>query len=547
MLNFANTTLSEDQENTPDATGARPGSARDDGSEVTPLFTPGDGGSSGAPAEQDHQPAMSDKAVREQVQRVRLDLLARETERLNRRLSQILEQQQEDRQLRDRLQAEVGNLCQRVDQLIAGAGSGAGADGSGADLRTTVKPLLQAVLDMLDGPVRKAPGETAATRLPREAPPPRAAAPSRPDSASRAAEAATRSSPSADALPLSTVSGPAAGGAPRQQPSPAEAAPIRPSSGVPPKGPNRSAEEVEARAVALQRALSRLEQASRASAPARPPQPPSDPSAAAAPPSARPDPGGAPAGVPSGSAARPTPGGEPTTEERLSRTPAPTARPDMPPMPERPVPEPKPGDDIDNSMGAEDPAIEIARLLRPVDAKSQAKSPDQWPDGPSRRAVPPPAAQRPTQPELLLGTNETPEVGEPDRRPPPPAAKPGPSGGSGVRQRLMQSAVARRATGTIAQDRAAPKPSGPGRCGPDGSAVPPAGFADGEAESPSASPFSGSDAEPLPRCLTEPWDDLETGPGALRDGQDKGARRWPFRRGRSGGHAADHGKEGPSD
>jgi hypothetical protein len=111
----------------------------------------------------------------------------------------------------------------------------------------------------------------------------------------------------------------------------------------------------------------------------------------------------------------------------------------------------------------------------------------------------------------------------------------------------MQSAVARRATGTIALDRAAPKASGPVSGGPDGATVPPAGSADGRPEPPSASTFSEPEPEPLPRCLTEPWDDLDANPGRPRDGQDKGARRWPFRRGRSGGHAADQSDDERSD
>lgn len=206
-------------------------------------------------------------------------------------------------------------------------------------------------------------------------------------------------------------------------------------------------------------------------------------------------------------------------------------------------------------MAAEDPAIEIARLLRPVDAKSQSKLSGLDPDGAAAPAARPPEPPvktpeppartpevgRPAQPELLLGSDETPKLGERVRRQPAPPAKAAPRDGGNVRQRLMRSAVARRATGAIAQDRAAPRAPRPDSSGSEGSAVPPAGPADRHPEPPSSPALAEPETEPLPRCLTEPWDDLDADLAKLRGGQDKGARRWPFRRGRSGDQAAHQG------
>lgn len=204
-------------------------------------------------------------------------------------------------------------------------------------------------------------------------------------------------------------------------------------------------------------------------------------------------------------------------------------------------------------MRPEDPAIEIARLLRPMDAKSRKPLPDQLPDRPTQPATTPsaqaaaPAPQPPAESELLLGTSETPKVGERVGRQPPPAAKAGVSEGGGVRQRLMRSAVARRTTGAIAHDRAAPQQPAHRRDDPDSVAGSRTGPTERGPEPPSPPPFAEPEPEPLPRCLTEPWDDLDADLGKLRDGRDKGGRRWPFRRARPGGHAAGRNDDERSD
>jgi len=97
--------------------------------------------------------------------------------------------------------------------------------------------------------------------------------------------------------------------------------------------------------------------------------------------------------------------------------------------------------------------------------------------------------------------------------------------------------VARRTTGAIAHDRAAPKQPGHRSDGPT----------DRKPEPPSPPTFAEPEPEPLPRCLTEPWDDLDADLGKLRDGQDRGGRRWPFRRARPGGHAAGRNDDEGSD
>ncbi len=90
-------------------------------------------------------------AVRGQIQRVRLDLLSRETERLEQQLRQVREQQHEDRQLREELRAQLADLGQRMELMLAGGPpQGAGRGDRDADLRTAVKPLLQEILRMLD-------------------------------------------------------------------------------------------------------------------------------------------------------------------------------------------------------------------------------------------------------------------------------------------------------------------------------------------------------------------------------------------------------------
>lgn len=132
-------------ETTPEVADAGPTSDASS-PEVRPLFSKDEMSPTATPAD-----AAYDPAVRNQIQRVRLDLLSRETERLEQQLRQVLEQQNEDRQLREELRGQIANLNQRIESLLAGAASkSAESGGTDGDLRAAVKPLLLAVMEMLD-------------------------------------------------------------------------------------------------------------------------------------------------------------------------------------------------------------------------------------------------------------------------------------------------------------------------------------------------------------------------------------------------------------
>lgn len=204
---------------------------------------------------------------------------------------------------------------------------------------------------------------------------------------------------------------------------------------------------------------------------------------------------------------------------------------------------------MEDSLGAEDPAIEIARLLRPVEARTVTKRAGHGPrPGTGTAASPPvakssespPAAEWPAGSEpLLLGTSETPEIDE--RVEPPPTGPTGAGGQGGAGQASRRTGLARRASEVAASDRRAAGTMGR----PDNAAMPPSGAAR-TSEPPPAS-AAGLETEPLgealPKCLTEPWDDPD--PGWPQAGQDRGARRWPFRRARPGHDSAGQQDEGP--
>ena len=148
MLSFTKPTSDQDGEDIAPATETTPegaGPAADAASpEVSPLFAKTE--KPPTPLEAAYEPA-----VRSQIQRVRLDLLSRETERLEQQLRQVLDQQNEDRQLREELRGQIASLNQRIEGLLAGAASKSAESGAtDSDLRTAVKPLLEAVMQMLE-------------------------------------------------------------------------------------------------------------------------------------------------------------------------------------------------------------------------------------------------------------------------------------------------------------------------------------------------------------------------------------------------------------
>ena len=552
MLNFANSTLTETNDSTADATGSDAETPRDGGPEVTPLFTAPDDRSGQAPPESGGGPATQDQPVRDQVQRIRLDLLARETERLDRRLEQILDQQREDRQQREGLQGELANLCRRVDKLIVMKESEEGGGGeAGADLRDTVKPLLQAVLQMLDGPLQKSAPQSGSV-APAQAPQP----PVKTDETRQQDTGAGPRAPAPQTVtarypqPSASTARPA-GTAATPQPPP-ERPQVHPDA--PPIG------DVEATAAALHNALSRLDLATKSAARART----ADPNQAAAPNAAthRQDPAVAGSATRAGPAA-PVPGDGPAQERVVFKVPPMVRQPETRPGPQKPPSKAAPDNlgDTDDSLGIEDPTIEIARLLRPVNARTEAKpvgrQPEPRPRPPEPAARPPEPSARPLEatarppeatarhPErrragesepLQLGTPETPEIIErPERLPHKPGPGDVPAERPVAAQAPMKSGGVPPAGDARAPDRSAPATTG-GQGTVAASTTQSAGT---DPASRGITPPSGleSPCEALPKCLTEPWDDAES--GRRQAGQDKSPRRWPFRRTRSTGEATD--------
>lgn len=205
-------------------------------------------------------------------------------------------------------------------------------------------------------------------------------------------------------------------------------------------------------------------------------------------------------------------------------------------------------DEVEDSLGAEDPTVEIARLLRPVEARTNTRPAGQTTRPAAETAATPadswtpatPPARRPAESEpLLLGTSETPKIDARAASPSGPAADAG-----GLADR--RTGLARRASDVTASDRRGA--GAPDR--QDGTATPASEEPGKSPQPPAASRAAGLATEPLgetlPRCLTEPWEDPD--PDWLQVGQDKGARRWPFRRGRAGRQdedGPDDGTEGP--
>jgi len=146
MLSFTKPTSNQDGEESAPAEEATAAGPVADAAlpEASSLFAKTE--QAPAPVEAAYEPA-----VRSQIQRVRLDLLSRETERLEQQLRQVLDQQSEDRQLREELRGQIAQLNQRIEGLLAGGASKSAGPGSAdGDLRTAVKPLLEAVMQMLD-------------------------------------------------------------------------------------------------------------------------------------------------------------------------------------------------------------------------------------------------------------------------------------------------------------------------------------------------------------------------------------------------------------
>jgi hypothetical protein len=548
MLNFANSTLTENKDSSTDTTRPDAHPPRDGGPEVTPLFTAPDDRPDPAPATRAGGPATQEQPVRDQVQRVRLDLLARETERLDLVLEQILEQQKEDRQLREGLQGELANLCQRVDTLIAGNESAAPDGAEAADLRDTVKPLLQAVMQMLDGPTPK-PAAPRVSMEPAQAPRP----PTRPVQPRQPAAGPEQKSPAAPRItadpmqPSASTARPAgtADTARRTRPAALSGEPQAQSEVTP-------IDDVEARAMALHKALARLDMASRPTARTQPRHPGPAPAPKAAMP--RSGPSAALAGPAPGTRAESLPGDGPAQKGVLSKAPEIAPKREARPALGLPTPKPEPDstDDAEDSLGAEDPTIEIARLLRPVEARTEARAAEVTTGRRPEPTAPPPASRTAGQSELLLGTSETPEIAG---RPARPSERPGPGDGpvkqAGAGQAPMASGAMRPAADASAPDRPASVTSSPPVAGQDRGAPAGTRLPEKDTALQGGGPPSGlDDAEPagpaLPRCLTEPWDDADGDLSWLQAGQDKSSRRWPFRRARSTGEAADQQGESRS-
>jgi hypothetical protein len=445
----------------------------------------------------------------DQIQRIRLDVLAQETERLDRRLKQILDQQNEDRQQRQSLQGELANLCRRVDKLIALKESEEGGSGdAGDDLSDTVKPLLQAVLQMLD-----VPGQTPATSSDSMAPahqlPAKTTEPRRPD-----LQAGQRVSPPQSV----TVRYP--------QPSPSTARPVgtAESPEPPPAKPQartatRDAEATQATTEALHRALSRLDQASKSAERARSAGSIRAPASSA---------------ETHRSAPKPAPNGPPQTSARGEASPV-ARRPGTRPRPEKQTPKVRSDawDVEEESLGVEDPAIEIARLLRPVNSVRAAKPLVRQPETAAR----PPEQSKTEKPApLQLGTAETPEI---VRRPARSPERPQPAEGPVARPGAAQASRKSGSAPPLARAKAPERPTPPAGGKPAVETATEAKPAGKESTSQDGPPLSRLDhpREALPKCLTEPWDDAE--PGRWHLGQDKSTRRWPFRRNRSTGGETD--------
>lgn len=125
--------------------GATNGTKGANGSDVTPLFAravKGEAQSATPPLE---------SSVRSEIQRVRLDLLARETERLQHKLQLILEERRNDREVIDALRGQIEDLTRQGWRMASRYENGESEEGDGdPELEKRIKPLLHTLLRMLE-------------------------------------------------------------------------------------------------------------------------------------------------------------------------------------------------------------------------------------------------------------------------------------------------------------------------------------------------------------------------------------------------------------
>ncbi len=158
MLKFVKPTLNqEDKPTGPAGThatrsehGAANGAEGANGSEVTPLFA-----RAVDVAEIEAAPPPMENSARSEIQRVRLDLLARETERLQQKLQVILEERRHDRAVIDSLRSQIEELTRQGIRMASRSEAGdLDADGD-AELEKRIKPLLHTLLRMLEQAKKK--------------------------------------------------------------------------------------------------------------------------------------------------------------------------------------------------------------------------------------------------------------------------------------------------------------------------------------------------------------------------------------------------------
>ncbi len=188
--------------------------------------------------------------------------------------------------------------------------------------------------------------------------------------------------------------------------------------------------------------------------------------------------------------------------------------------------------DVQEKSSLEDEvAIEIARLLKPQDSEADAErlSLDPKPDEQEAAAKDAP---------LLLGTSKTPELDAAGTRLPAPSpaaaapAAPAAKQGFGGTAAPTEPAKADTPEPDKAAATALVEARGAETRGEDAESAP-------SAHAPQPVPAEAMEKEPLPKCLTERWDDAEdsgaTGKSNPLDDlrRDKSSFRWPFRRVRS--------------
>ena len=482
--------------------------------------------------------------VRGQIQRVRLDLLARENERLDHQLREVREQQKEyqekDSAWREGWQKRLLDLSEQVDHLITEAEAAREAEpeqDEGPELRDTVKPLLLAVLEMLDDTDGQG-------------------RPARPDTARPAKPIALeRPEPPAALQPPPVQTAPAA---PPAIAEPDQPIAVRPAAPVPDEAedPSPTAEATGLGPLADQAlrqsrpslaTIGRMESwdpvvpAPQADVPdISPPQPVEDGEPVAAKEPSGPEPG----------------------QQALNDT------------GHRDIFDRAQESSLDDENTGDDMAIEIARLLLPQgdagvddtgadntgadDAGADDTGADDdlalEPQAEAEKAVPRTAPEpQDNLPEeadhlpgtLELGTNETPELLVPEPKPEPavaeapkpktaqpslvedPQPKP-PQRREGVPSRFAASGLGGAAADSKPVAGGQPRAGGDAKASDSGSPVRP--------PHPEPEPEPEIPTEPLPRCLTERWEDEGSDPlassarGQPAQRRDTGSYRWPFRR-----------------